>query len=229
MNNPTKQILNLCIAFAAAQCCLGECRGQNNSLHNLGTTNGRTIPLTMEQANIIRSQPVQPRTITVNDIVQIRVNELARMTVEGEGQRRKISSINAVLMDWVRLNGLTKLEPTGQDGNDPTIQAQLQQLYRAEGEIETTERLTFNIAARVADVRPNGILVLEAHKEIQVNNEIWKVALTGMCRQQDIGADGVVVSSSVVDLTIRKKDEGMVRDSYKRGWLMKAIDRYTPF
>ena len=146
---------------------------QNNSLHRQQVNrNGYTPPLTMQQANMIRAQPVEPRKISMNDIIQIRVNELARMTVEGESQRRKNASINAVLLDWVRLNGLNKLEAVGNGANDPTVQGQLQQLYRAEGEIETTERLTFNIAAKVADVRPNGNLVLEAHKEIRVNQEV---------------------------------------------------------
>lgn len=227
------KLLSIIFALVALHVFLmhSQAIAQNNSLHKRQSTNGSgyTPPLTMAQANIIRSMPVEPRRISVNDIIQIRVNELARMTFEGEQQRRKNALINATLFDWVRLNGFSKLEAVGEEGNDPTIQAQLQHLNRAEGEIETTERLTFNIAARVADVRPNGNLILEAHKEVKVNQEVFRVALTGVCRQEDIAADGVILSSSIVDLKILKKDQGTARDSYKRGWLQRAFDRINPF
>lgn len=202
---------------------------QNNSLYQMRDKLGRDIPLSMRQANIIHSEIPEARTLQKNDIVQIRVDELARMSSEGSSERRKNGVFNAVLNDWVHLNGLTKFEKDAQTGGDPQVQANLQDTMRAEGTIETTERLTLNIAARIVDIRPNGNLVLEGHKQVMVNNEQWQVSLTGICRQQDIGRDNTITSDRIIDFRLAKSEDGATRDSYKRGWLRKAYDRLAPF
>ena len=199
---------------------------QNNSLIQPYT---QQRPLTMADVNLIRPVPVGPRVIKLHDKISVRVEELARTLAEGEVQQRKNVSINAVLLDWVRLNGLRKAEPTQLDGIDPRIQGQIQQLARNQSDWETSERLTLNIAAEVADVRPNGHLVIEASKEIHINNELWLVTLTGRCRQEDVGLDNVVLSSDIMDLRIVKKEKGRVRDGYRRGWLHRFIDQVNPF
>ncbi len=184
-------------------------------------------PLTIMAANPYRGLPFIPRQIRLHDVVSIRVDELARMQAEGEVERRKNASLNAVIQSWVRLNGFRKAEPTA--ANNPRIQGQLDELFRAENGIETTERLTFNIAARVADIRPNGNIVLEARKTIQLNNEIWNAKLSGICRQQDIGPDNVLLSRNIIDLRIEKSDVGHIRDSTRRGWFLRILDNVKPF
>jgi flagellar L-ring protein precursor FlgH len=101
--------------------------------------------------------------------------------------------------------------------------------YRAESTIESRESMTFNIAATIVDIRPNGMLVLEARKAIRVNDNLWETSLSGVCRAQDIGPDNVVLSKDVIDLEIRKEDRGHLRDGYSRGWLQRFLDRYGLF
>lgn len=186
-------------------------------------------PLTVANGSPIRPIPIPPRQIRLYDIVSIRVDELARMQSEGEVERRKNASINAVLLDWLTLNGFRKAKPNAQQDGDQRIKGQLDELYRAENEIEVNERLTFNIAARVVDIRPNGNIVLEAHKEIRNNGEIWRASLTGVCRAEDIGPDNVILSRNIVDLRIDKHQVGHISDSTRRGWLLKIYDLLHPF
>lgn len=199
--------------------------GQNSSLHNPG----RQGVLSMKQASLYRQPLPELRTIKMYDKVSVRVEELARVQAEGNMEQRKNLSYNAIIQDWIRLNGLRKAEKTQGSGVDPQIQGTMQQIFRGESELETTERLTFNIAAQVVDLRPNGHLVIEASKEIQVNNEVWLVTLSGSCRQEDIGADNTLLSRDIIDLKIHKKEMGHVRDGYKRGWLHRALDQFHPF
>lgn len=201
-----------------------EGRGPNSSINAIEEL---PAPLTIMTANPYRGLPFIPRQIRLHDIVSIRVDELARMQAEGEVERRKNASLNAVIQSWVRLNGFRKAEPTA--ANNPRIQGQLDELFRAENGIESTERLTFNIAARVADIRPNGNIVLEASKTIRVNNEIWNAKLSGICRQQDIGPDNVLLSRNIIDMRIEKSDVGHIRDATRRGWFLQILDRVRPF
>jgi flagellar L-ring protein precursor FlgH len=170
-----------------------------------------------------------PRQIEIGDFISIRVNEISRMTSEGEMQRRRNALYDAILADWVVLNGLKSIKPSPQSDGPPRIQGRLNQLYRAEGELETAERLTLSIQASVVDKRPNGTLVLEAHKQVRNNNEMWEVSLSGMCRPEDINEDNMILSDRIYGLEIYKREVGHVRDSYQRGWFIKWMDQLGPF
>ncbi|MGB7324724.1 MAG: flagellar basal body L-ring protein FlgH [Rubripirellula sp.] len=174
-------------------------------------------------------QPASPmRTFQKNDLVTIRVDEITRVLADGAANQRKQTLYEAILTDWIRLtNG--RLRPDLQAGGDPSVAAESNTNYRAQSTIQSRESMTFNIAATVVDIRPNGSLVLEARKSIRMNDNLWETSLTGICRAQDIAPDNVVLSKDLIDLEIKKEDQGHLRDGYKRGWLARWIDRFKPF
>jgi flagellar L-ring protein precursor FlgH len=170
-----------------------------------------------------------PRKIGLHDPIVVRVDELARMQSEGEVNRRKTSTYNAQLKDWIMLRGLEAVKPDPQPDGDQKVQGTLQQQLRATSELEARESLTFSITCEVIDIRPNGNLMLEGHKQIVVNEENWMVSLSGMCRAQDIDPNNTVMSRNMLNLHIDKRDRGQVRDGYKRGWFQRWFDEFDPF
>ena len=170
-----------------------------------------------------------PKEVKVHDIVTIRVDLGAQVISEGEMQRRKNATYDALLNNWVILNGLKSVKPSPQSDGDPRVQGNLNQLYRATGELETVESLKFEIAAKVAAILPNGNLVLEAHRQVVNNDEVWMHSLTGVCRREDIGPGNMILSEDIADLEVSKREHGHVRDSYKRGWFTLWLDRFNPF
>lgn len=204
--------------------------GARSSLvqRDLPVENGR--PLTLEEWSFLYNPPPPPpKEIRKFDLISIRVNELERIQSEGEVQRRKNASLDVRLLDWLRLDDIDTVKPAPQVDGDPRIRGQLDQIYRAEGEMETSKRLDFNIAATVVDVRSNKTLVVEAHRQIIVDNEVWEYSLSGVCRAEDIGPDNVLLSRNISDLKIQKRERGHVRDSYRRGMITKILDRFNPF
>jgi flagellar L-ring protein precursor FlgH len=174
-------------------------------------------------------QPTPPvRIFRKNDVVTIRVDEITRMMAEGIADQRKRTLTEAILTDWIRLDNF-RLRPDPQEEGDPGVAAETNDNYRAESFLRSRESLTFNIAATVVDIRPNGNLVLEARKAVRINDNLWETSLSGICRADDIGPDNVVLSKDVIDLEIRKEDRGHLRDGYSRGWLKRFWDRYGPF
>jgi len=170
----------------------------------------------------------QLRTFRLQDIVTIRVDEIARMRADGAIDSRRNGLFDVVLKDWVALRdgNLGKdPQPTG----DPRIDGQTNQIYRSNAAIQSRESLAFSVAAKVVDIQPNGNLVLEARKTIWMNDNIWETALSGICRAQDIAPDNIVLSRDLLDLEIRKNETGEVRDGYKRGWLTRWINEFNPF
>ncbi|QDT06201.1 Flagellar L-ring protein precursor [Rubripirellula lacrimiformis] len=174
-------------------------------------------------------QPAPPvRTFQKNDLVTIRVDEITSMMADGAANQRKQTLYETILTDWVKLTDF-RLRPDPQDNGDPSIAAESNRNYRAQSSLQSREALTFNIAATVVDIRPNGSLVLEARKTLRVNDNLWETSLTGICRAQDIAPDNVVLSKDLIDLEIKKEDRGHLRDGYKRGWLSRFLDRVRPF
>jgi flagellar L-ring protein precursor FlgH len=203
---------------------------QNSSLYHDGSNMPPAVPqMGLPNASWTYAALAPPKRITLHDPVVVRVDELARMQSEGEINRRKSSTYNAQLKDWILLRGLEAIKPDPQPDGDQKVQGTLQQQLRATSELEARESLAFNITCEVIDIRPNGNLVLEGHKQIDVNEENWMVSLSGMCRPQDIDPNNTVMSRNILHLHIKKNDRGQVRDGYKRGWFQRWFDEFDPF
>ncbi|MEM9368350.1 MAG: flagellar basal body L-ring protein FlgH [Planctomycetota bacterium] len=174
-------------------------------------------------------EPAPPlRAFKMHDIITIRVDEIARVTAEGESEKRRLSLFQATLDEWIKI---TKdgLVPDPQEQGDPSISAQSTNNAIAEATVESRESMSFNIAAEIVDIRPNGSLVLEARKSFRINDNLWETSLTGICRADDVAPDNVVLSRDLLDLEISKQDRGALRDGYKRGWFQRLLDRFKPF
>jgi flagellar L-ring protein precursor FlgH len=136
--------------------------------------------------------------------------------------------LNAVLADWLAFDG-KDLIPATQNNGDLAVTGSLNSQFRAESEMELRDQLTFRIGAEVVDIRPNGNLVLQARREIVINEEVWQQSLTGVVRRQSIGPDRTVRSDEIHELRIEKREKGFVNDSYSRGWLTRWYDKWKPF
>ncbi|HZN35978.1 MAG TPA: flagellar basal body L-ring protein FlgH [Pirellulaceae bacterium] len=170
-----------------------------------------------------------PKEVRIHDIISIRVDMGSRVSTSAQLQNRRTAQYDARLNDWIFLEGLRAVKPAPQSDGDQRVQGNLTNLNRVTGQLDTTENLKFEIAATVAAVLPNGNIVLEAHESVRVNDEQWMQSLSGVCRREDIGPGNVVLSKDIANLKVDKRDFGQIRDTYKRGWLTRLWDQFTPF
>ncbi len=173
--------------------------------------------------------PAPARSLKLHDIVSIRIEETSTSLATGNATSRKTTSYDASIKEWIRLVGLDTIKPAPQSDGDPRVQTSQTEVYRGDSTIRTSEAFTRNIAAEIVDIKPNGLIVLDATKVIEENDNSWRYSLTGTCRSQDIDPNNVVLSRNLIQSHIKKQDLGHVRDGYSRGWLTKLLARIKPF
>ncbi len=224
IKNPLKHAACGLTAFAACYC--GECLAQDSSL--LRASGSGLAP--QEVSFFYNELPpeARPRELDKHDIITVIVDYRTVFLSEGDAESRKVANLTAILADWLRFDG-KNLEPAPQSNGDPTISGNLTSQYRTESDIELRDTLSFRIAAKIVDIRPNGNLVLEAHQTITNNEEVWDISLTGITRRESIQADRTVESSAITELRIVKNEQGQVRDGYARGWAKRFMDKIRFF
>lgn len=189
------------------------------------------LPLSLENSSFMyRKLPpeAEQRELQINDIVTVLVDYRSTLLSEGDANSERNLTFDAILADWIKFDG-KNIFPAPQRRGSPEIQAALDSQYETQADISARDSLTFRIAAHVVDIRPNGNLVIEAHSEVQHNDEVWEQSLSGVVRRQSIGPDRTVRSDDVAERRILIRKKGFVQDGIARGWFTKWYDCWKPF
>jgi flagellar L-ring protein precursor FlgH len=80
------------------------------------------------------------------------------------------------------------------------------------GQSSLSSNVTLNLAAQVLEVMPNGILVVQAARDITVGNDRQTVILRGLVRPGDLAPDNSVSSTSISNLEVEIKGKGAVAE-----------------
>jgi flagellar L-ring protein precursor FlgH len=111
----------------------------------------------------------------------------------------------------------------------PNIDYELEQEFRGKGDAKREDRLTTRLTGKIIDVKPNGVLVLEAQARVKHDDEVSVITFTGNCRKQDVTPDNTILSTQVAQKNIVVSTEGALRSVSSRGWLLKLLDQVNPF
>jgi flagellar L-ring protein precursor FlgH len=208
-------------AFAAG----GVARAQSSSLY--GDPQGRQ-GLMMNEASWIYEVTADPRQFKINDQVTVIVSEKSAVQSQGKMDQQKQVSGKGILSNWILLNKMSVV-PDPQTAGSPTVGGEYDNKFQTQADLETADTMTFKIACRIVDRRPNGLLVIEGRRKIQNNDNVWEQGVSGVIRPQDVLPNNTVLSENVAELNITKREEGHVRDGYRRGWLGAFLDKYQAF
>lgn len=161
------------------------------------------------------------RARSVNDLVTIHVVESITGTGTADSSLSKGSSASAGVP---KLFGIEKKLPSSVD---PTslVSGKAATDFKGAGTTTRAGELTALMTARVADVLPNGDLVVEGVREIEINGDRQIVVLSGVVRTADIEPSNVVLSTYIGQLRIRYFGRGLMKDNLKPGWLIRVLNK----
>ena len=112
---------------------------------------------------------------------------------------------------------------------EPTVQGSAKSDFKGKGDTNREGELIATITAKVVEVLPNGNLMLEARKELTINEERQILVLKGMVRPDDISMSNMVMSNKIADAEVFYVGDGVIQDKQKPGWLVRGLDKVWPF
>ncbi len=105
-----------------------------------------------------------------------------------------------------------------------------QQAFNGGGGSSQSNALTGSVSVLVAQVLPNGNLVVRGEKQIDINRGSETVSIEGIVRPADIAFDNSVRSDRVANARIHYGGRGQVADANAQGWLGRFFNSsWFPF
>jgi flagellar L-ring protein precursor FlgH len=199
--------------------------------HNI--VRSSTNSLWNDSANIFEDTKAR----RLNDLVTISIEENLSGSGTADTNTSRDSSLDNSLTNLFGMNkdfnlhnvSLLKDFFKGANIFAPSVAGSGQSDFKGKGDTNREGKLVANITAKVVEVMPNGNLLLEARKELTINNEKQILVLTGMVRPDDIDSNNSVLSSKIADAQIYYVGDGVIQDKQSPGWLVRIMDNVWPF
>jgi flagellar L-ring protein precursor FlgH len=144
----------------------------------------------------------------INDIVEIQVVEQTTASSTGDVDAERsfaASSGITALPGKLKVGGVSNL-----------FGANSSSALKGTGSADTGSTLTTTLSARIIAVLPNSNMVVEAQREVFMNNQHETMIVRGVLRPGDVSSLNVASSAALADLEIELKGKGVVSDATRR-------------
>jgi len=164
-----------------------------------------------------------PRAARPHDLISVVVNE--NLSASTDGTVKGTRSSNAQ-------SGISGLLGTLHTGNamQNLITQNSSAGLNATGNSQTSSSLNTVLGGQVVDVLSNGVLVIEAARQVEFNQQTQTIILRGLVRPEDISQSNQVLSSSISSLEIEVKGKGIINDyTHRQNWLVRLVQQLLVF
>ncbi|MFT5218349.1 MAG: flagellar L-ring protein precursor FlgH [Planctomycetota bacterium] len=96
--------------------------------------------------------------------------------------------------------------------------------FNGSGDSAQSNSLNGEIAVTVADILPNGNLLVRGEKIIGMNQGSEYIRISGLVRPQDVSAGNIIVSRKLANARIYYGGGGVLAESNAKGWLARLFD-----
>lgn len=142
----------------------------------------------------------------VNDTITIQVAVQTTAAQSGSvDSERNFSTSSAI-------TGVLGRSPSA---TNPLLAAQSSHSLKGQGATSSNTTFATSLTGRVVAVLPSGNLVVEAERQIFMNNQHENVIIRGMIRPGDIGPANTVPSTALSSLEIEMKGKGIISDGVR--------------
>jgi len=163
------------------------------------------------------------KAIRLHDVVSVVVSESLAASTDGQVKNARASNASSGLTG---LFGKLKAANALQNLAGMTASSGL----TAQGQSTTNSSLSTTFGAEVVDVLPNGMLVVQATRQLTFSEQTQLIRLRGLVRPEDVSAQNEILSTAMTDLELEVTGKGIVNDStYRQNPLVRMLEKLVVF
>lgn len=159
----------------------------------------------------------------LHDVVSIVVTESLAASTDGQVKNSRASNASSNI---TALFGALKAKNALQNLAGMSAASGL----AAQGQSTTNSSLSTTLGGEVVDVLPNGMLVVQATRQLTFSQQTQLIKLRGLVRPEDVSAQNMVLSTAMTDLELEVTGRGIISDStYRQNPLVRFLERILVF
>jgi flagellar L-ring protein precursor FlgH len=163
------------------------------------------------------------KAFRIHDVVMIVVGESLTASTEGQVKNSRASNASSGIS---ALFGALKTSNNMQS----LLGANASSGLTAQGQSTTDSSLTTTFGAEVVDVLPNGMLVVQATRQLTFSQQTQLITLRGLVRPEDVSNQNQVLSTAMTDLELDVTGKGIVNDAtYRQNPVVRFLEKLLVF
>ena len=141
----------------------------------------------------------------VGDLIRIQLAESTSGALQGSVQTQRTFAASSGIAAFFGLPAASS--PVGS-----MFSPSSSQVLNGKGQTALATSLATTLAANVIEVLPNGLLVIEAKREVELTNQRQTMVLHGIVRSADISPGNLVLSTAITQLEVSLKGKGVITE-----------------
>jgi flagellar L-ring protein FlgH len=197
---------------AYSQRVRAESAAETHTLGSIWVDSGKLVRLSTDN-----------KAVHLHDVVSIVVVETLAASTDGAVKNSRTSSANSQVS-----NLFGKLSTSNNLQN--LLNANAASALNAQGQSTSSSSLTTALGGEVVDLLPNGMMVVQAVRQVAFNQQTQIIKMRGLVRPQDVNSQNQVLSTAMTDLELEVVGKGIINDStYRQNPLVRLLERILVF
>jgi flagellar L-ring protein precursor FlgH len=163
------------------------------------------------------------RAMRPHDLISVVVEENLAASTDGTVKNSRASNANSGISGLIgTLNAGSALQNLINQNSVAGLNAQ--------GTSATNSSLSTVFGGQVVAVLPNGILVIEAARQVEFSQQTQTIILRGLVRPEDISQQNQVLSTAISSLELEVRGKGIINDyTHRQNVLVRLLERILIF
>jgi len=163
------------------------------------------------------------RAMRPHDLISVVVSESLAASTDGTVKNSRASNASSAISGLI---GTLHAGNALQNLINQTSSARL----NAQGTSATNSSLSTTFGGQVVEVLPNGMLVIEAARQVEFSQQTQTIILRGLVRPEDISQQNQVLSTAISSLELEVRGKGIINDyTHRQNALVRLLQKVLIF
>ncbi len=163
------------------------------------------------------------RAFQVHDLIAVVVSENLASETDGTVKGSRASAANSQITAL-----LNAFSPSSAAAN--LLGLSSSNSLNATAQSVNNSTLTTTLGGEVVEVLPNGVLVIEAARQVLFSQETQTIVLRGLVRPEDVSSQNQVMSTAISSLELEVRGRGIIDDyTHRPNFFVRALESLLIF